>query len=429
MSAEPSGGGIVVIGGGISLLTCLKEATKLKTKVTAVLGNAFLEWPMMAPYFLGHPEVHKKFVCGDPKDFMMEGIDYIFDGVTEIVPAEKKIKFLKHEPISYSAVIVATGNKLPLMMPTPGDSLQQRIAEVHECAAAVRGAKTIIVSGPGAVGVEVVSDFRTANPSARIILLSRSGKVVDIHPEYQQELVKKRFKERNIELIKGTIKDFAPMQPVLKPGKIMLTGTEQADMEIEYDVFFPAFQQGPNTTFLADAPGVLNERRQINANESLQSTVHPELFAVGVSTVLANKHPISQSVSDQAVTAAKNAKNFLDGKPLAKHVPKGADIPMNICVGHDEGGYLIWDKPNLPLPMKCCCCIPCGCGYPCCPPPCCWCKPGCSGLCGNCCNNGHSTTAALFHTRVLQGTFATMRGYKGLGKAPTQQSMVIGSAE
>ena len=148
--------------------------------------------------------------------------------MTEILPAEKKITLLKHDPVYYSAVIVATGNKMPLIMPTPGHSLQQRAAEVNECSAAVEGAKTIIVSGPGAIGVEVVSDFKTANPSARVILLSRSGKVVDVHPEYQQELVKKRFKERSIELIKGTIKD-APKQPVLTPGKVVLS-----------NIYFPA---------------------------------------------------------------------------------------------------------------------------------------------------------------------------------------------
>ena len=44
--------------------------------------------------------------------------------------------------ISYKAVILATGQKSPLITPMPGMSLTERISEVQACGKALKNAKT-----------------------------------------------------------------------------------------------------------------------------------------------------------------------------------------------------------------------------------------------------------------------------------------------
>lgn len=56
--------------------------------------------------------------------------------------------------ISYKALILATGSKSPLITPSPGMSLSERISEVKAVGAALSKAKTVVFNGAGLVGVE-----------------------------------------------------------------------------------------------------------------------------------------------------------------------------------------------------------------------------------------------------------------------------------
>lgn len=417
-------GGVVVIGGGIALLHAVQDALKLKVKVTAVCGNPFLEWNLGGCYFLVRPERHMEFVSPNPEDFKVKGVDYIFDKVMEVDPVAKRVKFERSPEITYNALIVATGSRMPLIIATPGQSLQERMNEVKQAGKAISSAKTIVVNGAGLTGIEMAGDIRAKYPEKRVVILSRDGKVIGFHTEAWQQKVKKQLDNMKIEVIKGTVADPSFSDQKMTPGKVELLNSDLK--ELEYDVFIPCFAQGPNTEFLARADSVLNEKKQIIANEFLQSTKHPEIFSVATSTVTVKRHPISATTAEQANTCAKNAANLLAGKPLVKHKEKGmAAMPMNIKIGHGPGGYMFWDPAALPPPAKCCCCLPCGGGYPCCPPPCCWCCcKGCSGCFGNCCNNyeGEGPSTFILETGNLK-LFPSSHGFKGLGKAPTQNKM------
>eukprot|EP00930_Biecheleria_cincta_P023018 TRINITY_DN16683_c0_g2_i1.p1 TRINITY_DN16683_c0_g2~~TRINITY_DN16683_c0_g2_i1.p1 ORF type:complete len:456 (+),score=102.93 TRINITY_DN16683_c0_g2_i1:85-1368(+) len=424
-AAQPAtDGGIVVIGGGVALMHAVKDAAKLKQKVTAVCGNPFLEWNLAGCHFLAKPERHMEFVAPNPEDWKLKGVDYVFGKVVEVDPVAKKVKFENGNPeISYSALIVATGSRLPLIIATPGHSLEQRQREVKEAGDAIKAAKTVVINGAGAVGLEMAGDVRAAYPDKRVVILSRDGKVISFHTESFQQKAKTQLEKMNIEVIKGSVTDAAYTEPKLTSGKVALSNSDL--MELEYDVFIPSFMQGPNTQFFAGAEGVLNDRKQIIANECLQSEKHPEIFAVGTSTVLVKRHPVSATIGEQATTAAVNAVNFLEGKPLKKHVEKGMSAqPMSIKIGHGVGGYMFWDSSAIPAPAKCCCCLPCGGGFPFCPPPCCWCCcKGCSGLWGNCCKPYEGEGPSIWILETGNKTFAKAHGFKGMGSAPKQATM------
>lgn len=226
-----------------------------------------------------------------------------------------------------------------------------------------------------------------------------------------------------IEIVKGSAPpDFTDYK--LEPGVLPLA--EEASLS--FDVFIPAFWQGPNTDFLKDNPNALNERGLIDANECLQSTAYPEIFGVGVSTVPLEGHPVSLRVKAQGTTAAKNAIRLVTAKPVRRHVDtemKAAPRPPTLKVGHGSGAYMFWDLGCSDPPFICCCqCV--GGGFPFCPPPCCWpCAPGCSTVCGKCCGPAGGEGAAIFMLSFLLPMFPARSGMKGTGNLPPEAEAMV----
>jgi hypothetical protein len=176
---------------------------------------------------------------------------------------------------------------------------------------------------------------------------------------------------------------------------------------ISFDVYLPTFAQGPNTTFLAGS-GVLSADGWVETTSCLQSKAAPEIFAAGVSTMPLLGHPVSARLISQAATCAHNAKLFLAGKtptqlkPHADYsVPPVMDRPAAVKLGLGKGGYAIWDAQPVCDPPGLLMCGPCGGGYPLCPPPCCWCAPGCSTCCGQCNGPRESEGLAVFFESTL----------------------------
>jgi NADH dehydrogenase FAD-containing subunit len=347
---------------------------------------------------------------------------YTFGCVENINPETKTITLAGGESVSYKVVIIATGSKTPLVAPKLGDTLGARIKEVRAASQAIAQAGTVVFNGAGVIGIELAGDVRARHPNKTIKLLSRDGGVLSkTHPDAMQKRVKAVLDRMNIDVVKGTVPQEFGTGPVLSPGEITLTNTVEGTTEpLKFDFYMPSFAQGPNTQFLGEAAGVLNERGFIIANASLQSTVHPEIFGVNITTIPLTGHPVSSRVTAQAKTCAKNAKRFLDGKSVLPHVDKEGPPPlarpMNIKIGHGKGGYMIFDDLG---PPGVCCCLPCGGGFPFCPPPCCWwCAPGCARCLGTCGGPSESEDAAVFMKGFMLPQFTAPHLYNGMGKLP-----------
>ena len=72
--------------------------------------------------------------------------------------------------------------------------------------------------------------------------------------------------------------------PVIDSGGASLALSDGDVPELDYDMFIPAYSQGPSTSFLKAAEGVLNERGQIVVNQFMQSTTDESIFAIGTGT-------------------------------------------------------------------------------------------------------------------------------------------------
>lgn len=370
---------VVVIGGGVSGNSSTTFLAKTKgIKVIAIYAHEFLEWTLGATYFLTHPSEYDNFVSRDKKQIEVPGVEYIYDVATGVRPGDKMVELKSGKTVAYDALVVGSGFKLPLLSRPLGCTYEERKAEVEAWADAMSKAKTIVINGAGATGLEMAADAKLAFPSARVVVLTRSGKLMnDAYPDAMKDKFKAVLEKQGIEIIKGN----GGTQPSKDKG-VTPDG-------LEYDVFIPAFGQGVLTDFLPK--DLVTDKGMVETNDKLQSVKAPEIFAVGVNTS-GQGFNVSLLIK-QAQDVAANAVALVQGKTLTPHKPESTinwgDRPLNVKVGHGKGGYIFWDVEQFPPPMKVMTCNG-TCGFPCCPLPCCW-PCGLAGLmpdcyvCGTCC--------------------------------------------
>mmetsp|Transcript_161055 Transcript_161055/g.296747 ORF Transcript_161055/g.296747 Transcript_161055/m.296747 type:complete len:423 (+) Transcript_161055:72-1340(+) len=411
---------VVVIGGGLSAKHAAETVLKKVkgSEVTVVQANRFVEWPLAMPVVLVNPALHDKALATDCNKFQVPGVTYKYGVAESVDVAARQVKLAGDAgTVPYDVLVIATGFSIPLVYPGIGVSLDERKAEVQRVADAIKKAQCVVVAGGGPVGLELAGDIRIAYPDKKIVLLCRAG-ILSQWPDNIKQKFEAQLKKMNIEVMSQ--KKGAPSKYSLEPGTI-----DFEDTSLAYDVFLPAYSQGPNTLFLdsVTSPGIVDGQGCIQVNEYLQSQKTPEIFAVGVSNFKESFIGIGK-LEGQWNSVAGNAAAFLDGKPLKKHTEamQFMKLPPMTLIGHGSKGYGYLDCNNLPGCCKCCCC--CGyAGWPCCPPcwPCCAC-----GGCG-CCPLGYcGLPPEGTGPAALAGKLAFMSSgfhFTGVGAAPAQQKM------
>jgi len=412
---------VVIIGGGPSAKHAAEQLAKKANsnlEVTVIQANRFVEWPLAMTVCLVKPELHNKAIATNCNKFQVPGVKYIYgvvesvDGQTKQVKLRQAVADAVCESVPYDALIVATGFKVPLVYPGLGVTIEERTAEVQKVGEAIKKGACIVVAGGGPIGLELVGDIRGEYPAKKVVLMCR-GDVLGQWPEKQRKKVEARLQHMNIEVKKGATD--APKDYCLESGVIKF-----GNGDLEYDVFLPAFSQGPNTQFL---PGeVLDANGCVEVNEYLQSTKMNDIFAIGVSNV--KEITVFPKLEAQWTCVTANVIAMLANRPLKQH-KEGATwmkLPPMVLIGHGPKGYGFLDFNNVPPPIKCCCCWGLG-GFPCCPPcwPCCACG-GCGCCpCGVCCGQPEGKGPATF-----AGVMAFKSSgfhFKGMGEAPSQQVM------
>jgi len=407
---------VVIIGGGLSskhAAEVLMKKAKKDVTVTIIQPNKFVEWPLAMTVCLVKPELHDKALGTDSSKFQVPGVTYKYAVADSVDEKEKKVKLVGGEMVAYDALIIATGFKMPLVYPGLGVTVTERKAEVQSVGDAIRKGECIVVAGGGPVGLELAGDIKGAYPSKKVVLACRNG-VLGQWPDKHKKKVEAALTKMDIQVKNGATN--APEIASLEAGKLNFP-----DGDLAYDVFLPAYSQGPNTKFLPEA--MLDGKGSIDVDEFLQSKTSTGVFAVGVSNA---PEPFigMPKLESQWNSVTANIIAQLAGKPMKKHVQGMAfmKLPPVVSIGHGPSGHAFIDFDNVPPPLKCCCC--CGlAGFPCCPPcwPCCACG-GCGCCpCGYCCGPPEGKGPA-----TLIGKMAFMSSgfhFKGIGDAPAQQTM------
>mmetsp|Transcript_82618 Transcript_82618/g.172937 ORF Transcript_82618/g.172937 Transcript_82618/m.172937 type:complete len:418 (-) Transcript_82618:511-1764(-) len=409
---------VVVVGGGMSAKHTAESLLKKNKalEVTIIQACKFQEWPLAMPAVLVDPKRHKEALAPNPSSFQAKGIQYLYGPVTFVDPSKKTVTYKSDkgdEVVTYDALVLATGFSMPFIYPKPGCTLQERQDEVQQVASSVSEAKSVAIVGGGVVGAEVAAMVKTKYPTKSVTILSRS-KVLELYGDKLQPKMQAQLEKMGIKVVVGDC-SAAPKDVTLQAGEVKV-----GDQTVNYDVLFPIYSAGPNTSFVSHLAGCTDERGLVKVNEYLQSTQYPEIFAVGVGNQKMAYVGVAK-LQPMWDLAGKNIVSFLGGKAMAvyKEAMPGTTHPPALLLGTGPNAYGFFDFAMLPVGAKVCCCGGVG-GFPFCPPPCCWvcCHPCCCGYCGG-------SPAGSGPAKCLQPLPWKFGGFhvSGLNEAPAQQAM------
>ena len=131
--------------------------------------------------------------------------------LTEVSHAPKEIKIETKdgtvETVSYDALCLITGASV--MSPWKGDfdtlcTMEQREAEVKECAAKVRAALSVLVVGAGATGVETACYLKELQPEKKVSICQRGAKFLPQLGDAAHPLVAEGLKKVGVEALTST---------------------------------------------------------------------------------------------------------------------------------------------------------------------------------------------------------------------------------
>eukprot|EP00405_Crypthecodinium_cohnii_P029719 CAMPEP_0206514064 /NCGR_PEP_ID=MMETSP0324_2-20121206/61901_1 /ASSEMBLY_ACC=CAM_ASM_000836 /TAXON_ID=2866 /ORGANISM="Crypthecodinium cohnii, Strain Seligo" /LENGTH=406 /DNA_ID=CAMNT_0054006439 /DNA_START=73 /DNA_END=1294 /DNA_ORIENTATION=+ len=342
---------VVVVGGGMSAKHTAESLLKKNKalEVTIIQACKFQEWPLAMPAVLVDPKRHKEALAPNPSSFQAKGIQYLYGPVTFVDPSKKTVTYKSDkgdEVVTYDALVLATGFSMPFIYPKPGCTLQERQDEVQQVASSVSEAKSVAIVGGGVVGAEVAAMVKTKYPTKSVTILSRS-KVLELYGDKLQPKMQAQLEKMGIKVVVGDC-SAAPKDVTLQAGEVKV-----GDQTVNYDVLFPIYSAGPNTSFVSHLAGCTDERGLVKVNEYLQSTQYPEIFAVGVGNQKMAYVGVAK-LQPMWDLAGKNIVSFLGGKAMAvyKEAMPGTTHPPALLLGTGPNAYGFFDFAMLPVGAK-----------------------------------------------------------------------------
>ena len=366
---------VVIIGHGLSGRTVAENLVKGRGKdssinLVCIDSREFYECDslMTVPLTWGGEESYNNNSCPQWK-LAVPGVDqYICDSVKSVTKTGDKIIIVtdKSGSIEADAVVAATGFHVPVVKPQLGATWSARKNELAKYREAIAKAKTIVVAGSGACGLDVAGDVRVfadIDGGAKVHLIV-SG----------EHVLGKNCSNSDRALLTSVVRSAPGM--VLHNDRVVgddynipsldkKTVKLKSGKAIEADVYLPSFATWNGDSYLSNTDGVLAENGMIIQDKrTLQSKAMPALFAVGCGNIVLEEGFVGiPKIEAQAKTVATNVLKFLNGQPLLNH-KEGASFTKHeplVHFGHGYHSQILTDDCGMPGK----CCVWCGFPFPC----------------------------------------------------------------
>ena len=316
---------VVVLGGGIGGATSA-YALRKSGRVTVVLVDPkeYFELPYAQLRGLVDPEgIGRASRIPYPEIF---GSAFVQGRATLV---EEKAVILKGgKRLAFDYLILAPGTRyprFPLAKPLDQTSLRDREAFVRTEHNRFLAASSFLVAGGGVVGVELAGELASAAPGKMVRLAHKGSRLAANLSERASAMALRQLKQAGVEV------QLNSTDAVPGPGEIL------------YETFSPE----PATGFLAGVPGILDTKGIILVDAFLKVKGHPDWFAVGdVSGVAEPRH--GSFTAQQATYVARQILNAVadrpkSWKPYPLH-PSMAMVPIGAVQGFTDlpFGVVTW---------------------------------------------------------------------------------------
>jgi NADH oxidase (H2O2-forming) len=282
---------IVIIGGGGAGLTAALAAKKSgASNITLITKDRLSYSPCALPFVLGGQiESFGKMTSSIEDICRMSGIKCVLSSAEGIDTKKKTVKTTAGE-ISYGKLIIASGGS-PSIPPIKGANLagvytMHRMEDAEKVMEAMTTAKSAVVVGGGAIGLESAAAF--VEKGIKVTLIEGLEYVLFrmFDPDYCQ-LIEKNLEDQGIELIKGKCVEEIS-------GETKVRSVKVAGREIPADLVILSTGVRPNVKLLE------NSGIEI-VNGGIKTDEHCETNIKGV-----------YAAGDCSIT-----KSILTGKPVA----------------------------------------------------------------------------------------------------------------
>jgi NADH dehydrogenase FAD-containing subunit len=317
---------VLIIGGGFAGVTTAQKLAKQGMDITLVDRKDYFEVTfavlrnVAAPKAQGNRsrKLYRDFVEGS---FVQGAIESMND---------KEAKLANGDVIVFKQAVIASGSRypsLPLAKSSSQFDYAGRNQEMLAEHASLATAKSVLVIGGGAVGVEFAGEIASAFPD-KDITLSHSGEVL-------LDGMKPKAQEKALEQLtaKGVKVKFNRRFALDKSSEENQYRCSKTNEIIKADKVYTCVGMKPNTEFLqAELANALDDKGLIQVDEFMHVKGYDNLYALGDCAALDNnKHGYLASVqggmlADAIVKKAKGKKvKPYKTPPLAIVTPTGTD--------------------------------------------------------------------------------------------------------
>lgn len=252
--------------------------------------------------------------------------------------------------IPFDFVTFATGTRLTAPGTMESDDKAPSIAYFQDYQAKVAAAKSIVIIGGGAVGVQMATDLRELHPDKKVTLVqSRDRLMPRFHSQFH-DIIAERFSELGVDLVLNN-RVVIPDGGFPEDGRTFNVQLKDGS-EIETQLVIRATGQTPNNQLLAKLPAsspdsIINpDNGFIRVKPTMQflDPQYPNMFAVG-DIADTGAHKAARPGAGQAAVVAKNIAAIIAGlQPTDKIEINPAGIHMTLGMVSARATLLAWPR-------------------------------------------------------------------------------------
>ncbi|KAF7158933.1 hypothetical protein CNMCM5623_004112 [Aspergillus felis] len=238
--------------------------------------------------------------------------------------------------IPYEYLAIATGTRLAQPAGMKDDDKVSSVEYLRNHQTDIKRAKSILIVGGGAVGVQMATDLKEYYPDKKVTLVQSRARVMPLFHEQLHEVIKKRFDELGVRLIVNA-RVSVPSEGFPTDGKpfdVQLTNGSSVSTEF----VILATGQRPNNDLLISlnpsrSGSLINPDNgfvRVRPTLQLEDENFPNIFAVGdIGDTGAQKAARPGSV--QAGVVARNIQALIEGRrPEEEYAPPPAAIHLTL---------------------------------------------------------------------------------------------------
>jgi len=235
------------------------------------------------------------------------------------------------ERLPYDVAVIATGAEYQEPGRFAGVTVEEAAKAFRETQERFAAAAAVLVVGGGPAGVELSAEIKLVHPQTAVTLVHSRERLLDgDHNPKLGDRALARLRAIGVDVRLGV----TVSEP--EPGRYVTSAGET----IEADTVIWATGTTPNTGWLRDHDGWLDETGHVKVDGYLRAGGQPDVFAIGdVNDVPEAK--LAQWAGAQGKAAAAIIRAVLDGKPPAKPYTAAKMKLMGVPLGPDDGVMLL----------------------------------------------------------------------------------------